>query len=118
MNSQFGILKRQNSIDILHHMENETPSYLKKTDFMTLMENEFIHTLTTNKQGKEELKDQPIAQWWLKHKKRNFYSGIDFQPGKSLKNGKYNLFQGFDVEPKGGMEQIPRFCELLDFVYR
>ena len=39
MNSQFGILKRQNSIDILHHMENETPSYLKKTDFMTLMKN-------------------------------------------------------------------------------
>ena len=26
------------------------------------------------------------------------------------------MFQGFDVEPKGGMEQIPRFCELLEDV--
>ena len=69
MNSKFGILKRQNSIDILHHVENEAPSFLKKNDFKTLLENEFIYTLHKDKQGKEHLKDEPISQWWLRQKR-------------------------------------------------
>jgi hypothetical protein len=42
-----------------------------------------------------------IADLWLDHPKRRQYSGIEFAPGGG-REGYYNLWQGFAVEPRPG----------------
>ena len=43
-----------------------------------------------------------LADSWLEHPKRRFYSGIELAPKCEPNEGYYNLWQGFTVEPKQG----------------
>ena len=44
-----------------------------------------------------------LGDYWLSHKERRQYRGIEFAPpGSAARTGYYNLFQGFAVEPKQG----------------
>jgi hypothetical protein len=42
-----------------------------------------------------------IAEYWLSHGQRRQFHGIEFNPAKT-RDGYYNLWQGFTVEPKEG----------------
>ena len=45
----------------------------------------------------------PLGDYWLTHKGRREYSGIEFSPtGSPTHAGFYNLWQGFAVEPRPG----------------
>jgi hypothetical protein len=44
-----------------------------------------------------------FGDYWLRHKERRQYDGIEFAPpGSAARTGYYNLFQGFAVEPRQG----------------
>ena len=43
----------------------------------------------------------PIASHWMRHKDRRQYEGIEFAPGGG-RDGYYNLWRGFAVEPRQG----------------
>jgi Family of unknown function (DUF5906) len=44
-----------------------------------------------------------LGDYWLSHKERRQYVGIEFAPpGSAARTGYYNLFQGFAVEPRQG----------------
>jgi hypothetical protein len=47
------------------------------------------------------IKTMSIAEYWLRHKDRRQYEGIEFAPNGG-RNGYYNLFRGFAVEPRAG----------------
>jgi hypothetical protein len=46
-------------------------------------------------------KPVPLANYWLGHKQRRQYEGIEFAPG-GAPPGYYNLWRGFSVEPRAG----------------
>ena len=46
-------------------------------------------------------KTVPLANYWLGHKQRRQYEGIEFAPG-GAQPGYYNLWRGFSVEPRAG----------------
>jgi len=48
-----------------------------------------------------EGEDEPIADVWLKNKRRRQYEGIIFAPGEDHP-GFFNLYQGFTVKPEAG----------------
>ena len=99
MNEEFAVVTIGNRILI---MRESTDDYFSKTDFNTLLQN------------KPEINDKTRSLWWLSHSKRRQYDKIDFLPGKSTPAGTFNLWKGFAVEPKGGLEDIPKFHELLE----
>jgi hypothetical protein len=44
-----------------------------------------------------------LGEYWLSHPQRRQYDGIDFAPaGTAIREGCYNLFQGFAVTPRKG----------------
>ena len=100
MNKEFAVVTIGNRISI---MKESTDDYYSKSDFNTLLQN------------KTEINDKTRSLWWLSHSKRRQYDKIDFLPGKSTPAGTFNLWKGFAVEPKGGLEDIPKFHELCSF---
>ena len=53
--------------------------------------------------GERATKMMSIAEYWLTHRKRRQYLGIEFAPtGFSLPHGYYNMWQGLAVEPRPG----------------
>jgi hypothetical protein len=55
----------------------------------------------TNQQVTVGKKSMTIADYWLNHNQRRQYHGIEFAPAKA-RDGYYNLWQGFAVEPREG----------------
>jgi hypothetical protein len=50
--------------------------------------------------GKEAV---DLGSWWLAHaERRQYLAGIVFRPGKPARDGEFNLWTGFAVEPKAG----------------
>jgi hypothetical protein len=47
---------------------------------------------------------------------RKEYIKVDFLPKIETPDGVFNLWKGFAVKPKGELEDIPLFHELLDEV--
>lgn len=45
--------------------------------------------------------EMPAGEWWLRHPGRRQYTGIVFSPARDVPDN-YNLWRGFDVEPKAG----------------
>jgi Bifunctional DNA primase/polymerase, N-terminal/Primase C terminal 2 (PriCT-2)/Family of unknown function (DUF5906) len=45
-----------------------------------------------------------VGNYWLQHKRRRQYEGVDLVPNEPLEllNGNFNLWRGFGVEPKRG----------------
>jgi hypothetical protein len=61
-------------------------------------------------------KQIPASKWWLKHPDRKEYKKVDFLPEIETPDGVFNMWKGFAVQPKGGIEDIPLFYELLEEV--
>ena len=101
MNKEFAVVTIGNRISI---MKESTDDYYSKSDFNTLLQN------------KSEINDKTRSLWWLSHPERRQYEQIDFLPGISTPAGTFNLWKGFAVKPKGGLEDIPKFHELLEDV--
>ena len=101
MNKEFAVVTIGNRISI---MKESTDDYYSKSDFNTLLQN------------KSEINDNTRSLWWLSHPERRQYEQIDFLPGISTPAGTFNLWKGFAVKPKGGLEDIPKFHELLEDV--
>jgi hypothetical protein len=43
-----------------------------------------------------------LGAFWMIHKERRQYEGIEFAPGSGQRDGYYNLWRGFSVEPREG----------------
>ena len=50
----------------------------------------------------EKGKSKPLSDVWLRSPSRRQYGKVVFEPGESVKEGQYNLWQGFAVEPAKG----------------
>ena len=101
MNEEFAVVSIGNRISI---MRESTDDYYSKSDFNTLLQN------------KPEINDKTRSLWWLSHPERRQYERIDFLPGISTPAGTFNLWKGFAVKPKGDLEDIPKFHELVEDV--
>jgi Bifunctional DNA primase/polymerase, N-terminal/Family of unknown function (DUF5906)/Primase C terminal 2 (PriCT-2) len=68
--------------------------------FRTWYANRFV--AVRDSQG--NTKPKPIGAYWLQHRDRRGYEGVDLVPNapKELPNGNLNLWRGFGVEPKQG----------------
>jgi len=61
-------------------------------------------------------KQVQASNWWLSHPERKEYKRVDFIPTKETPDGVFNMWKGFAVEPKGGLDGIEYFCELIEEV--
>ena len=62
----------------------------------------FLHWLA-NKPPVAAVTIMTLGDFWMSHKDRRQYTGIEFSPPGSTENPvRYNLFRGFAVEPKAG----------------
>ncbi|SAL49955.1 hypothetical protein AWB67_02289 [Caballeronia terrestris] len=86
-------------------------NFLKPEAFKTLLRNRTVEV--PNAHG--EIKLQPIADMWMKHPARSTYKAVDFAPGGGAREGVFNLFRGWAVEPYADMSagQAARQCNLI-----
>lgn len=87
----------------------EKPSSLHGgIDFTLEDRSSFIHTYENQLVHCSDGAFKSKAKIWLAHKKRRQYCGITFDPTtKEHKNGLYNIWKGFSVEPvKGNCEKF------------
>lgn len=68
-------------------------------DFRNWLMNRLIQVGTTQ-DGKPIM--QPLGKYWLSHPQRRQYDRIDFVPGVDLPPNVYNLWRGYNYEPKQG----------------
>lgn len=110
LNLKFAIVPTGNKFTIVNETENET-MFLAPSDFRLALQNRFA-TDTTGKFPKQI----QASSWWLSHIERREYKSVDFVPTPEEQDGVFNMWKGFAVKPKGGLEDIPLFHELIDEV--
>ena len=110
LNQKFAIVPTGNKFTIVNETENET-MFLAPSDFRLALQNRFV----TDNSGKFP-KQVQASSWWLKHPERREYKSVDFLPIAETPYGVFNMWKGFAVKPKGGLEDIPLFHELIDEV--
>ncbi len=110
LNQKFAIVPTGNKFTIVNETENET-MFLAPSDFRLALQNRFA-TDTTGKFPKQI----QASSWWLSHIERREYKSVDFVPTPEEQDGVFNMWKGFAVKPKGGLEDIPLFHELIDEV--
>ena len=110
LNQKFAIVPTGNKFTIVNETENET-MFLAPSDFRLALQNRFA----TDSSGKFP-KQVQASSWWLKHPERREYKSVDFLPIAETPYGVFNMWKGFAVKPKGGLEDIPLFHELIDEV--
>ena len=110
LNQKFAIVPTGNKFTIVNETENET-MFLAPSDFRLALQNRFA----TDSSGKFP-KQVQVSTWWLTHPERREYKSVDFLPIAETPYGVFNMWKGFAVQPKGGLENIPLFHELLDEV--
>lgn len=97
INSRHAIVRMNASTSVMDLDKDGNMTGLgKPSDFKTFLENVRIKMLRAP--------TRPIALVWLKHPKRNQYTGIEFKPyginsEPPEKSTKFNLWTGFSVEP-------------------
>lgn len=66
--------------------------------------------------GADSARMRPLGEYWLGHRDRRQYKGVDLVPGEppELPNGKLNLWRGYGVEPRPG--NWPRMRHHVDNV--
>ena len=110
LNQIYAVAPVGNKNLILEEAEEET-RLLASTDFHLALQNRTaIDYSGTNP------KKIPASKWWLKHPDRREYKKVDFIPSFETPPEVFNLWRGFAVQPKGGLENIPLFYELLEEV--
>ena len=110
LNQKFAIVPTGNKFTIVNETENET-MFLAPSDFRLALQNRFA----TDSSGKFP-KQVQASTLWLKHPERREYKSVDFIPIEETPYGVFNMWKGFAVKPKGGLEDIPLFHELIDEV--
>jgi hypothetical protein len=110
LNQKFAIVATGNKFTIVNETENET-MFLAPSDFRLALQNRFAID-TTGKFPKQV----QASSWWLSHPERREYKSVDFVPTPEEQDGVFNMWKGFAVKPKGGLEDIPLFHELIDEV--
>ena len=110
LNQKFAIVPTGNKFTIVNETENET-MFLAPSDFRLALQNRFAIDTT----GKFPKQIQ-ASSWWLTHPERREYKSVDFVPTTEEQDGVFNMWKGFAAQPKGGLEDIPLFHELLDEV--
>ena len=94
MNSRFIFIESPTSI-----IDRQTREIMRRIDFMHRTEN--IHVKIETPDGAKRIN---VGREWLQWSKRNQASGLAFAPGEDtfLPDRKFNLWQGWSVEPKPG----------------
>ena len=110
LNQKYAIAPVGNKTLILEESEEEI-RFLTPSDFNLALENKFAF----DNSGKYP-KQIPAYKWWRSHPERREYNRVDFLPEIKTPDRVFNMWKGFAVQPKGGLENIPLFHELLDEV--
>ena len=110
LNQIYAVAPVGNKNLILEEAEEET-RLLASTDFHLALQNR-----TATDYSGTDPKQIPASKWWLKHPDRREYKKVDFIPSFETPPEVFNLWKGFAVQPKGGLENIPLFYELLEEV--
>ena len=100
MNENHAVV-RQGGQTLILNLDDDSWSLGNKTDFFDWYTNKKVRI------GNSEVNK---AKAWFSHKRRREYCGIEFAPGGG-REGYFNLWQGFAVEPKEGNCEL--FRELL-----
>lgn len=104
MNEEYAVILRGSQVFVMRHWLGEDKkaklSFLSKRDFLIFQENNQLWT--TNAAGdKEAIK---IAATWIQWTHRKTYEEVYFEPKGTKSDKRYNLWQGFAVEPKESKE--------------
>ncbi len=110
LNQNYAVAPVGNKYCIVENSMDET-RLLTPTDFHLALQNR-----TATDYSGTDPKQIPASKWWLKHPDRREYKKVDFIPSFETPPEVFNLWKGFAVQPKGGLENIPLFYELLEEV--
>ena len=110
LNQQYSIVPNGNKFSIVKETEGET-MFLSPSDFKLDLQNRFA----IDSSGKFP-KQVQASNWWLSHPERKEYKSVDFIPTAKTPDGVFNMWKGFAVKPKGGLDEIPYFYELIEEV--
>jgi len=121
-NRRFATLILGNKPAVLHESDVKTFAHgirnglrVKKADLWSVdaFKMDTAHEQVDIVNAKGEMKRVPFATLWLKHPaRRHFNKGIDFTPPPEFSPPEcYNLFRGFQFEPRADASKIERFLE-------
>ena len=110
LNQKYAVVPMGNKMSILNIVKDEI-RFFSPSDFHLALQN-----ITATDDTGTDPKQIPASKWWLKHPERKEYTKVDFLPEIETPDGTFNMWKGFAVKPKGGLEKIPFFHELLDEV--
>ena len=110
LNQKYAVVPMGNKMSILNIVKDEI-RFFSTGDFNLALQNR-----TAIDDTGTDPKQIPASKWWLKHPERKEYTKVDFLPEIETPDGTFNMWKGFAVKPKGGLEKIPFFHELLDEV--
>ena len=107
LNQKYAVVPMGNKMSILNIVKDEV-RFFSPGDFNLALQNR-----TAIDDSGTDPKQIPASKWWLKHPERKEYTKVDFLPEIETPDGVFNMWKGFAVKPKGGLEKIPFFHELL-----
>ncbi len=100
MNEEYAVILRGSQVFVMRHWLGEDKkaklSFLSKRDFLIFQENNKLWTVDAQ-ENKEAIR---IAQTWLGWPKRKTYEEVYFEPKGATSSKRYNLWQGFAMEPQ------------------
>jgi len=110
LNQKYAVVPMGNKMSIMNIAEDEI-RFFSPGDFNLALQNR-----TAIDYSGADPNHIPASKWWLKHPERREYKKVDFLPEIETPDGVFNMWKGFAVKPKGGLEDIPFFHELIDEV--
>ena len=110
LNIKYAVVPMGNKMSILNIVKDEI-RFFSPGDFNLALQNR-----TAIDDSGTDPKQISASKWWLKHPERKEYKKVDFLPEIETPDGVFNMWKGFAVKPKGGLEDIPLFHELIDDV--
>jgi len=110
LNKKYAVVPLGNKMSILN-IDKEEIRFFSPGDFNLALQNR-----TAIDESGTDPKKISASKWWLKHPERKEYKKVDFLPEIETPDGVFNMWKGFAVKPKGGLEDIPLFHELIDDV--
>lgn len=94
MNRQYAIVSLRGGGVAIMRESSEGVEFMDRSAFSLLMSNR--HVPGAGPGGRELTLDK----FWIQHKdRREYLNGVVFQPGRPCREGEYNLWRGFSVDP-------------------
>lgn len=99
INREYALVLRGSQVLVMRYWIGED-----KVSRLTFLSTKDFHTLMANQQiwNKKEEKYFALSTLWLKSKERSQYEDVYFRPCDQTYKLRYNLWRGFNVEPKQG----------------